>query len=327
MNPLFSIIIPVYKTESSLRQCVKSVLQQSEKDFEVILIDDGSPDFSGKMCDQFALEDDRVRVVHKKNGGVSSARNAGLEVAKAEYVIFLDSDDYIDSTYLSDFVDDDSDLVVSSFVIENESKDRLHLKNINEKKYYGSDNPEYIEEDFIEGIFNYACTKRFKRRIIERYKIRFSEELNISEDTLFVVKYLCHTNSVAFKNTHKYHYVKYDHETLSNQKLSKSLIRDIERANFLICEQLRYLFGEKSNPITAARIMTLYRNYLIEITNSGLADKDFLYFLFKQYWFRQVIARKDFIPNENWKYRIIIKSRSSALLWAYIRIRQWKNKY
>ena len=96
MNKLISIIIPIYNTETFLRQCVDSVINQTYKNLEIILVDDGSTDNSGKICDEYALKDNRIKVIHKKNGGVSSARNAGLDIAKGDYIGFVDSDDFIE---------------------------------------------------------------------------------------------------------------------------------------------------------------------------------------------------------------------------------------
>lgn len=93
--PIISIIVPVYKVEQYLDRCVSSILAQTYRDFELILVDDGSPDRCGEMCDEWAKKDDRIRVVHKENGGLSSARNAGLDIATGEYIGFVDSDDYI----------------------------------------------------------------------------------------------------------------------------------------------------------------------------------------------------------------------------------------
>ena len=91
-----SIIVPVYKVEHELDRCVKSLLGQTYKNIEIILVDDGSPDCCPKMCDEFARKDNRVKVVHKRNGGLSDARNAGLKVASGEYVLYVDSYDYIE---------------------------------------------------------------------------------------------------------------------------------------------------------------------------------------------------------------------------------------
>lgn len=93
-NPYFSIIVPVYNVEKYLPQCVKSILRQTYKNLEVILVDDGAKDKSGELCDQFAKRDERIKVIHKKNGGLSSARNAGIRIATGKYILFVDSDDY-----------------------------------------------------------------------------------------------------------------------------------------------------------------------------------------------------------------------------------------
>ena len=94
--PKLSIIVPVYKVEQYINKCIDSILNQTFTDFELILVDDGSPDNCGKICDEYAQKDERVRVIHKENGGVSSARNLGIDEAKGEYVSFIDPDDWID---------------------------------------------------------------------------------------------------------------------------------------------------------------------------------------------------------------------------------------
>ncbi|HEL7541574.1 TPA: glycosyltransferase, partial [Enterococcus faecalis] len=114
--PKISIIVPVYNVEKYLEKCVRSILAQTFTDFELILVDDGSPDSSGAMCDQFAEQDERVKVIHKENGGLSDARNAGIEIATGEYLGFVDSDDYIaDDMYellYTNIVKEDADLSI-----------------------------------------------------------------------------------------------------------------------------------------------------------------------------------------------------------------------
>ena len=100
--PIISIIIPVYKAEGHLHRCVDSILAQSFTDFELLLVDDGSPDGSGKICDEYAAKDSRVKVLHKQNGGVSSARQTGIENATGEYTIHADPDDWIEPTMLEE---------------------------------------------------------------------------------------------------------------------------------------------------------------------------------------------------------------------------------
>ena len=99
-----SIVVPVHRAEKHINFCLNSIINQDYRDFELLLIDDGSPDQSGKICDQYAKQDKRIQVLHKPNGGVSSARNAGIEMAKGEYILFVDSDDYIEPDYVSTMV-------------------------------------------------------------------------------------------------------------------------------------------------------------------------------------------------------------------------------
>ncbi|MBP1744959.1 MAG: hypothetical protein H6Q58_1937 [Firmicutes bacterium] len=120
MGELVSVIIPVYKVEDYIRRCVDSVLKQTYGNLEIILVDDGSPDRCGEICDEYAAKDSRVVSIHKKNGGLSDARNAGMEVCKGEYITFLDSDDWVEAAYIEKLYrllkETDSDISVCSFI-------------------------------------------------------------------------------------------------------------------------------------------------------------------------------------------------------------------
>ena len=105
MKPLISVIVPIYKVEKYLTICVDSLLRQSYGNLEIILVDDGSPDECPAICDQYQNKDNRIKVIHKKNGGLSDARNAGLDIAQGEYVAFVDSDDFIDEDYICKLYD------------------------------------------------------------------------------------------------------------------------------------------------------------------------------------------------------------------------------
>ena len=113
---LVSIIVPVYNVEQYLRRCIESILSQTYHNFELILVDDGSTDSSGAICDEYALADERIHVIHKPNGGVSSARNAGIDTAKGEYILFVDSDDRVEPQHISNMIPSaDEDLVRAGF--------------------------------------------------------------------------------------------------------------------------------------------------------------------------------------------------------------------
>lgn len=318
--PCISVVMPVYNCNKYLLRAIESVLNQSFEDFELILIDDGSTDGSGAICDTYALSDGRIRIVHKENGGVSSARNAGLDIAQGIYIVFLDCDDYIDEDHLEKLIHPDSDLFITSYVLENENGVILLKKDLPAISFDLQEDKAHAEECFINGFFNYAWAKRFKRSIIEKNKIRFSEELTIGEDTLFVIEYLQYAKTISIENYHGYHYVKYKHTTLTNQKLSKTMIASLEKENHLLCDSLGMLFDKEATRITSRRIAILYRNILNELAVAETIDSELIRFCFRQYWFRRAIDEESMLSGENWKYKMVVKARSGGLFLLYLKL-------
>lgn len=151
-NPMISIIVPIYRVEKYLKECVDSILAQTYKNFELILVDDGSPDNCPAICDGYAKQDDRVVVVHKKNGGLSDARNAGLDIAKGEYIGFVDSDDYISpimyETLMNRIISDQSDIVICEYICVDESGEIID----NNKSHRKIQSRCYLQNDFITEI-------------------------------------------------------------------------------------------------------------------------------------------------------------------------------
>ena len=141
MIPKISIIIPVYKVEEYLNRCLDSIIIQTFTDWECILIDDGTPDISGKICDEYVSKDNRFIVIHQENAGVSAARNAGLDIARGEYITFVDSDDWVEPNFLEeqykDIVSDDYDVCICGFVgCRKKKKKVLNCKDA-KKKLFG----------------------------------------------------------------------------------------------------------------------------------------------------------------------------------------------
>ncbi len=132
--PKISVIVPIYNVDQYLEKCVHSLLNQTEQDLEIILVDDGSPDKCPEMCDSFAKQDDRIVVIHKKNGGLSDARNAGLDIAKGEYISFVDSDDYIAVNMYEQMLDSietyDADMAICNLLKVDESGNALEDKQL-----------------------------------------------------------------------------------------------------------------------------------------------------------------------------------------------------
>lgn len=212
MDVPVSIIVPVYNAEKFLNRCVDSILRQEYRSFELILVDDGSTDSSGKICDEYAKQDSRVIVIHKENSGVSDSRNMALDRASGKYIQFLDSDDWItpDATRL--FVRSaetfQCDLVISDFyrvVGERVShKGDIEEDGVMNREQYAAhmmENPA----DFYYGVI---WNKLFRRDLIEKYHLRMDSELNWCEDFLFNLEYIRHANVFLALQVPVYYYVK-----------------------------------------------------------------------------------------------------------------------
>ena len=194
-NPKISVIVPVYNSESTLRRCVDSVLAQSFTDFECLLINDGSKDRSGAICDEYAASDSRIRVFHKENGGVSSARNVGLDNMRGEWVTFVDSDDWLVFSAFDEInVFGEVDLAVMPYYEYYESSMqcpfRLKAEVLNNRSQLKTFYSEYI----TTGLLKCVCGKIYKARILD--DIRFDERIILGEDTLFFLNAFVRVNSL-----------------------------------------------------------------------------------------------------------------------------------
>lgn len=193
MNPLVSIIVPVYKVEEYLDECVESLVNQTYSDIEIILVDDGSPDNCPQICDKWALRDNRIKVIHKANGGVSSARNAGLDIANGEWIWFVDSDDTVEANALEELLSntDDSDLIVFA-----SSTDELYTKD-----------EKFFDEYYFKYRFGFGpCNKLYKKSIIKDNGLQFDTQETVGEDLLFNITYYQYANNYRFIMPNYYHY-------------------------------------------------------------------------------------------------------------------------
>lgn len=197
MNPIISIIVPVYNTEQYLNHCIDSILSQTFTDFELLLIDDGSTDKSGDICDEYARKDERIKVFHKKNGGVSSARNMGLDYVQGEWITFVDADDWIVKDCLNlDYSLFQEDLIIFSYYHNFETSNNLAF-SINQFVAKGKNELNDLYQAFIhKGFFRTVWSKLFKRSLINN--LRFDESVSIGEDHLFLLNYLCEIETCRF---------------------------------------------------------------------------------------------------------------------------------
>lgn len=208
--PTFSIIVPVYNSERFLHKCIDSLLDQSYPDFELVLVDDGSTDSSGNICDEYAEKDLRIKVLHSVNQGVSMARNLGLSVVRGKYVNFVDSDDWVSPEYLEKYVDArkeyDYDLIYVEMVRVSEEGE----ENIISLKEFSAKNAEYLSEPLAHllecGEFGFTCNKSFKREIIQSNEISFCKDFRMFEDAIFTSVYCLHINSIKLISSAVYFY-------------------------------------------------------------------------------------------------------------------------
>lgn len=235
---LISIIVPVYNASKYLRRCVESILSQTYSAFELLLIDDGSNDSSGAICDEYANYDSRVRVFHKDNGGVSSARNIGIQNSQGVFIAFIDCDDEVESDYL--------EVLHDQIKISNSQLVCSYAKVFHEGKCLSEEHPEGIlESDIIARyLTDYELRttsapwgKIFIRSIITENSITFDESMSIGEDTLFLFDYLSCCNKMSIVNKTSYHYYINEQSLVRRINSIESELYSYNRIN-LICSSI-----------------------------------------------------------------------------------------
>lgn len=217
---IVSIIVPVYKMESYLHCCIDSILVQTFRNFELLLIEDGSPDQSGAVCDEYAEKDSRIRVFHKENGGVSSARNLGLDNARGEWVTFVDADDMIQPDFLEELVAPTKDYADLDFVHAgccNYRNEKIASVEQQYELYVGND-PAYLFNNFRGLTFS----KLFRLENINKWShglpLRFDERMRIAEDMAFTLDYILNVKRYAFVPEKGYLYRRDNEGSATNQK-------------------------------------------------------------------------------------------------------------
>jgi len=205
MEELISIIVPVYNVEKYLKQCIETIQSQTYKNLEIILVDDGSPDNSGKICDEYAEQDSRIKVIHKENGGVSSARNLGLEKATGEFIAFIDADDYISADYceklLTTLKQENADCVACGYnrVYDNKTEEIIS------KEPYSLDNKAFLEKIlFVQNGLGFCHMKIWQKSVIAN--IKFDEKLKVGEDALFNIQASTNIKKFYMLNEALYNY-------------------------------------------------------------------------------------------------------------------------
>ncbi len=209
-----SVIVPVYNAEKYIAKCVDSILAQTVKDFELVLINDGSSDNSLQLCEKYLNIDSRVKIINNmERGGASKARNIGIEHAVGEYVVFVDSDDFVEFDLLEKLLSycQNNDLVICGLRYVNDNGDTI--KESNNPQFQSCPVSNFINNYLLDMNLNYTicgpCNKLFKRDIITQNKLKFNEKMTVLEDTTFVFNYLSFSKSVGSVDGAFYNYVQH----------------------------------------------------------------------------------------------------------------------
>lgn len=216
-TPKVSVIVPVYNVEKYLPECIDSILAQTFTDFEILLIDDGSPDNSGAICDEYAKKDSRIHVFHKPNGGVSSARNLGIDKVQGEWITFVDSDDTIPKDSLKKAIKEissnDLDLlyVMHTQTVIYPSNVNFYNRVLSQSEYAALQHPVCIGGGF------------FKAEIIHNNSLRFPREIKYGEDQIFVYEFIRHSGRLMYCNSVLYNYRINDNSATHQMKSSEIL--------------------------------------------------------------------------------------------------------
>lgn len=261
--PLISIIVPIYNREKFLDRCISSIINQTYSNIEVILIDDGSTDNSLQICNSFAAKDSRIKVFSQKNGGVSKARNTGLQVAIGEYILFVDSDDFINlncvMTYINKLKQNSKlDLIISGMNYYNEML-AYNKSTVLEKEY---ENLKSFQNDFYiflkNGYFRSPDNKLYKKSIIIQNKITFCENAKFGEDAIFNIEYLYHTSNILVIQDCLYNIIEHSGYRLSNT-LNEN---DFTNLSLLYNHLINYL--KSNNCHNENNKKTIYEQYIFE---------------------------------------------------------------
>lgn len=276
--PKVSVIVPVYNTEQYLRECVDSLLKQTLTDIEIILVDDGSPDKSPFICDEYARLDSRVKVIHKENGGLSSARNVALDICQGEYIGFVDSDDFVEPTMFEELYNSakNNDSDISICALYNYNEENVVEKLLPFDKNFYKDN-EIIDaflfpllgenrSEKIQKIEGFVCRQLFKRKIIGNIRFK-SEREYFAEDVMFDfdIYPLCKNISVVNKPLYFY---RYNGESLSN-KYRENVWKML--SNYLNAEyELLDKLGIEINDSINVRLCNLTQKFVVfSVRNLG----------------------------------------------------------
>lgn len=320
-SPVISFIVPVYNAQQWLDKCIESITGQTFCDIEIILINDGSTDHSGAICDEYPPKDTRIKVIHKPNGGVSSARNAGLEKAEGEYVIFVDSDDRIRPDmaeillgYGKRFA---ADCIIcgvtqDSGTIWRPQKNKLY-NDIQEVK---EELPVLIDTELLSIPFN----KLFKRNLITK---PFRADMGFGEDLVFSLDYLDNCNNILFITESPYLHNNLNTASIVH-KYSAGRFHDIE----MFQQRILAFYGNRTDNAIYAKYIRDISDHLFDLISQPALSRQQKRDEIKKWYDKSIIKDLAECPfsRVHWKKRLLIHALKHDWVMAYERLTTWKRK-
>lgn len=226
-SPAISVIVPIYNMEKLMRKCLDSILAQTFQDYECLLIDDGSKDGSPAICDEYAAKDPRFKAFHKPNGGLSDARNYGIERAQGDYTIFFDPDDWVDADCLKDMyakaVETDADMVMCDLYYNDPNRQRYC-----KQEPLGLDHFSVLKSMFSNRVSGFTVTKLIKKKVYLLYDIKYPYGMYGCEDLFTVCSILKNNIKIAYFPKAYYHYFQYGNMTQSRRYDENTYLQDIK---------------------------------------------------------------------------------------------------
>lgn len=254
---MISIIVPVYNAYPYLRKCVDSIIAQTVQEWELLLVDDGSTDGSSELCDLLVQKDNRIRVIHKDNGGASSARNAGLDIASGTYIMFVDSDDWIAPDLCKKLLEEmnsieECDLVIGGYIIV--EKDGFHDNGVLHAVINMNENlSSYFEFAYMTDRFSGPVVKLYRRKLIGGQ--RFDTSVRLGEDFQFNMRYLMKCSKILMSDTVGYYYNKLNYQSITHQ-FRRSKFRDNLKSYELVKKFLYHFHIEEHLPLVDSVLCT-----------------------------------------------------------------------
>lgn len=304
-NPLISIIVPVYKVEQYLEKCIKSILAQTYTNFELILVDDGSPDSCPEICEEYAKIDNRIVVIHKENGGLSDARNAGLDIAKGAYIGFVDSDDYIApemyEVLLKQMQTDQSEMACCNYLQVDENDIPYENQELPLRDGCIDQSGAFVFLTRYGGYYGIACNKLYRREVFDEIRYPYGRKF---EDFFIIFKVLDKCQRISHVSLPMYYYVRRE----GSITLEKQSIKDLDLGYALISMRS---FSIKRNIMCLREYSTNRLAYKIEEWgNTSKTEKAF------QKEYLQLCKKCKFLLYDkyawnaySWKGRIVARIR------------------